>query len=443
MAEPNFTNRTLYIADNMDILPRMPDESVHLIATDPPFNKGQDWRGVGELGYDDRWTWADVREQDRWGVFRSRPDIWQLIDAARLCYGDDMGAFLCWLGVRLIEMRRVLRDDGSIYLHIDHTAHAWTKALMDAIFGRQNFRNEIVWHYSKGHSPKMDFRRKHDTILRYTKTAQAIFNRPSYPHLADPHNEFKYYDDDGRRYRLNRTNDKDGNPKRFYWDDGIPVDTVWTYLRDKDFNQLNSNAPERTGYPTQKPLALYERIIKASSNPGDIVLDPFCGCATTLVAAERLGRQWVGIDANSKAAGIIERRLWDNRQMLGAAPVGPVTVLNSLPPLPPRRTDAPKRINFRAEHIGRLIAEIGWICQGCGRDYSDDRRTMQVDHIIASSQGGDDGYDNATLLCGPCNNAKGALLTIDALRRQNAADGELRNFERFVKPPMQTLDKPV
>ena len=156
MANPNFDNRTLFHGDNLDFLRGMDSETVHLIATDPPFNKGKDFHATPDslaagAKFEDRWSWDRDVHQDWVDAIE---DDWEatswVIEAAKIAAGDDMAAYLCWLGVRLIEMHRVLREDGSLYLHIDHTAHAWVKALLDSIFGRKNFRNEIVWCYSGG-----------------------------------------------------------------------------------------------------------------------------------------------------------------------------------------------------------------------------------------------------------------------------------------------------
>ncbi len=300
MATPNFANRTLFHGDNLDFLRGMNSETVNLIATDPPFNKNRDFHATPDslaagARFADRWRWdQDVHQdwvdaiQDDW------PAVWLVIEAARAASGDDMAAYLCWLGVRLFEMHRVLREDGSLYLHIDHTAHAWVKALMDAIFGRRNFRNEIVWCYSGGGIPRRDFPRKHDTILRYTKSNVWTFNieRKAYKENTQQVGKHSTYTG-GADIDLER-----GTPITDWWTD-IPTVTGWN--------------PQRLGYPTQKPLELYERIIKASSQPDDIVLDPFCGCATTPVAAERLGRQWVGIDIWKDAHETVLKRLQQNR----------------------------------------------------------------------------------------------------------------------------------
>ena len=281
MAERNFENRTLFHGDNLAFLRGMNSETVHLIATDPPFNKNKDFHATPDslargARFSDRWSWErDVHEDWVDAIKDDWPAVWSVIGTARMSYGDDMGAFLCWLGVRLMEMHRVLRSDGILYLHIDHTAHAYAKALLDAIFGRKNFRNEIVWFYKTGGVSKRWFGKKHDTLLFYSKSDSYVFN-PQKEKSYLTHNygfsNVEIHKDQGGYYTV------------------VGMRDVW------DIPALRGNQPETTGFPTQKPILLYERIIKASSNEGDVVLDPFCGCATTPVAAERLGRKWVGMD---------------------------------------------------------------------------------------------------------------------------------------------------
>ena len=173
---PNFENRTLFRGDNLPFLRAMNTGSVHLIATDPPFNKGRDFHATPDslakgAKFQDRWSWEDDVEGE-WvdQITDDWPHVMNVIYGARESYGDDMGAFLCFMGVRLLEMRRVLRDDGSLYLHCDPTASHYLKQLLDAIFGRQNFRNEIVWFYKTGGASKRWFGRKHDILLFYCKS---------------------------------------------------------------------------------------------------------------------------------------------------------------------------------------------------------------------------------------------------------------------------------
>ena len=302
-------NRTLFLKDNLDVLRGLDSNSVDLIATDPPFNKGVPaFKGTTKAGenveFKDVWNWDDDVHDD-WieQIRKKQPKLFNVIHYANEAAGDDMGAFLCFMSVRVLEMERILKDTGSIYLHCDHTASHYLKAMMDAIFGRQNFRNEIVWGYKASNSPiKLGFPRKHDIILFYSKSGDATFN-PQYTPYDTEYVEktYTHVDTDGRKYRKHSKR-ADGTERRLYLDEGkgTPVLSWWTDI--KGFGTA-TQSKERTGYPTQKPLALYKRIIEASLNPGDIVLDPFAGCATTCVAAEQLERQWIGVDIREEAGG--------------------------------------------------------------------------------------------------------------------------------------------
>ncbi|MCY4418418.1 MAG: site-specific DNA-methyltransferase [Cytophagales bacterium] len=309
----NWENRTLFHGDNLNFMRGMNSETIDLIATDPPFNKNKDFHATPNslaagASFQDRWSWQDDVHQE-WvdQIEDDHPALMHAIESARHAHSDGMGAYLCFMGVRLLEMHRLLKPTGSIYLHCDPTASHYLKTIMDAIFDGKNFRNEIVWHYAKGHGSPTRFRRKHDVILFYSRGG--IFNIQKYKHLESQVHRFNRVDEDGRKYRINHTRDSSGKYKRFYLDDGVAADDVWSFLREPTYDQLPHNTKEKVGYPTQKPLALYERIIKASSNEGDIVLDPFCGCATTCVAAERLNRQWVGIDIWKESHALVVKRV--------------------------------------------------------------------------------------------------------------------------------------
>ena len=431
MPAPNFANRTLFHGDNLDFLRGMNSETVHLIATDPPFNKGRDFHATPDslargAKFQDRWSWADDVEgewidqiQDDW------PAVWEVIDAARAAWGDDMAAFLCFMGVRLIEMRRVLRDDGSLYLHCDPTASHYLKALLDGMFGKQNFRNEIVWCYRGGGVPKTAFARRHDLILRYSKGRAVTFNVDDVriPYSEDSAERLRYT---ARAFRSSGTYDTyRPNPRGKHPED-------WWVMQP-----IMPSSKKRLGYPTQKPLPLYERIILASSNQGDLVLDPFAGCATTLVAAERLSRQWVGIDIWDGAHGIVLQRLQDEGL---AAPGGATDRLFTFGDVtyatePPVRTDdGQEAVPFlqvteryaepggprmsRAEMYDHLLRQYGQKCQGCDRTF-DDPRYLELDHNTPRSDGGLNHITNRILLCGPCNRLKSNQFTLSGLRRQN------------------------
>ena len=437
-AKRNYSNRTLFHGDNLDFMRSMNSETVDLIATDPPFNKGKDFHATPDslaagASFQDRWSWDDDLEQD-WidQIENDWPNVWHVIESARSSWGDDMGAYLCFMGVRLIAMRRLLKPTGSIYLHCDPTASHYLKMLMDAIFGRKNFRNEIVWAYSGGGTPRKDFPRKHDLILRYTKTKNWIFNR-----------EFKDYKENTQSVGIHST--LSGPDNTIDLARGTPVTDWWT-----DCPTVTGWNPERIGYPTQKPLALYERILKASTNKGDMVLDPFAGCATTCVAAERTGRQWVGIDIWNKAQDAVVERMEheglkapkytrkskESRQQFLFA--DEFTFTDELP----ERTDNEEvsvaylepKMEFEKEpweklsrrdmvlHLAEAQADDeGWVvCAGCGRGL--EVEYMELDHIDPRSGGGSNYIGNRILLCAPCNKKKRHRLTLIGLLETNIKD---------------------
>jgi len=287
----------------------MNSESVDLIATDPPFNKNRDFHATPDslakgAKFQDRWSWEkDVHEEWVDEIKDDHPRLMEAIESARYAHSDGMGAYMCFMAVRLLAMRRVLKPTGSIYLHCDPTASHYLKAVMDAVFGYRNFVNEIVWHYRKWAAGKFTFQRNHDIILFYGKShkEQRTFNQIYMPRAASTEKRFgpgkivSGYDSRGKRIPSTVSGKSEG----------VRQDDVW------GFNRV---APIKQIYPTQKPLPLYERMIQASTNEGDIVLDPFAGCATTCVAAERLNRQWIGIDIWEKAHEVVLNRLNRLRQ---------------------------------------------------------------------------------------------------------------------------------
>ena len=486
MPDQNFVNRTLYHGDNLDFLRGMNSGTVNLIATDPPFNKSRDFHATPDslaagAQFQDRWSWhEDIHDDWLIAIQRDDPEVWHVITAAKEVYGDDMAAFLCWLGVRLLEMHRVLADDGSLYLHIDDTAHAWVKCLLDAIFGRDNFRNAVVWKRTRRGFKGSQFKAKRynsntDTILFYGKTDKAFFDQTR---VAVPYEDgyikkaFRFQDDTGPYYLDLAANRPSASPRpnlcyeyRGFtpphpsgWKVGnarmreldaagelvITDNELYRKIRPKagrirntlwdDINETLGN--EDTGYPTQKPLPLYERIIMASSNPGDMVLDPFCGCATTPIAAEKQGRQWVGMDIWDGAYRQVVNRIQLNRQLLLDA--NPQVTYSTTAP---QRTDGvePATLTLRTptgralryppprtQH-GKLLIDIGAFCQGCGADYTFDPRVLEVDHINPRSQNGTDAYDNLTLLCPPCNKEKRDRYTLVGLQQVNRANGWMKN----------------
>ena len=421
--------------------------TVDLIYLDPPFKKGKDFHATPDslaagAKFQDRWSWErDVQPDWLERIKDDWPAVWEVIDAANAIYmrqtkknlsrprdevGSDMGAFLCFMAVRLMEMRRILKPAGTIWLHCDPTAAHYLKATMDGIFGKVNFRNEVVWCYAGGGIPPHDFPRKHDTLFRYTKSDEYTYNPI-----------FRAYSPG--TVQRGRTKVKGKYFEEGLREEGTPVNDWWP-----DTPKITSPTdPEKYGYPTQKPLVLLDRIIRANSNEGDVVLDPFCGCATTPIAAEHAKRQWVGIDIWEKARQAIIDRLVKERLMPPDGdrrggdlfPVGRVHYETK----PPARTDedeeaAPfmrvkQRVKepdgprwTRAQMYEHLLDQHGPRCQGCDRSF-DDSRYLELDHNIPRSDGGINHVTNRILLCGPCNKLKSNIYTLSGLRRENGRRG--------------------
>lgn len=304
---------SLYYGDNLDVLRRyVPDESVDLIYLDPPFNSSQNYnvifaeqdgnRSAAQIqAFEDTWRWDQGAAQAYEEVVESGGNVSRAMQAFRSFLGEsDMMAYLAMMAPRLVELRRVLKPTGSIYLHCDPTASHYLKMLMDAIFGAKQFRNEIIWCYRKWSISQGQFVRNHDVILFYSKRPENLFNTLFVDISPGTLKRWKgkkqkAYFEDGIRKATSIENEESRTPMPDWWAVSI----------------INPNANERLGYPTQKPEALLERIIEASSNEGDVVLDPFCGCGTAVAAAQRLNRHWIGIDITHLAITLIKHRLKD------------------------------------------------------------------------------------------------------------------------------------
>ena len=359
---------TLYYGDNLDILrEHVPDESVDLVYLDPPFNSNASYNVLfkeqsGEespaqiRAFNDTWQWTQESQRTFENEIMLNPatpaNVRDMIDAFRKFIGSNaMMAYLVMMTPRLVELRRVLKPTGSIYLHCDPTASHYLKVLMDAVFGKENFRSEITWRRTTSHNDAVrNYGALGDIILFYSKADGFLFNVQHNSYSQDHLDKiYKYTDENGRRYgtdnlrspgprpnltyeykgykphpngwtvslermkqldaegRLHFPKSKQGRIRRkVYLDEmpGVPVGNIWN-----DIRPLSSHSRERLGYPTQKPLALLERIVQASSNEGDVVLDPFCGCGTAIAAAQKLNRSWIGIDITHLAVALMKNRL--------------------------------------------------------------------------------------------------------------------------------------
>ena len=307
----NLSDRTIFCKDNLDVLQGINSESVDLIYLDPPFNKnktftapiGSSAEGVSFKDYfreeDVKDEWVETIKEDHIELYNFLNGVKSISNSKHYLYNY---CYLCYMAIRLIEMRRILKDTGSIYFHCDPTMSHYVKIMLDCVFGEKNLVNEIVWHYRAGTARKKGLGKKHDIIFYYIKDVNSdwIFNVWKEKIPENQYYRYNLMDDEGNRYRLGGSSDT----TKYFLKDGRQATDTWV-----DINIINKNAKERKGYPTQKPLALLERIIKESSKENDVVLDPFCGCATTCVASEKLNRNWIGIDISIKAYDLVRERL--------------------------------------------------------------------------------------------------------------------------------------
>lgn len=453
-------NRHLFIADNINLLRSLDNETIDLIVTDPPFGKGRTfisgklqpelspeeraWEleqmagwGVtdrrtarraeiewpdqdGRASYDDIWIWQDVHVQFAEQLEQSHPTEAALINATRASHSDGLAAYLSYMTVRLLEMHRVLKPAGALFLQCDYTANSYLRLLLDTVFGKDNLRGEIFWQRAGGRAKGSQHARKTfgadtDTILFYSKTPAS--------RLADG---------------------------------GRSLSTLWA-----DIPNLTSSR-ERTGYPTQKPVALAERIIQSSSRPGDVVLDPFAGCAYVPVAAEGLGRQWIACDISPRAMTVVKRQFNKFRYAVDGGPVlvkqGEMTQAALLadaavsilgpdqlpertdrdpePPPPPLELPEPDyggQMFKRREMLEMLLRESGWMAWCCGYavrrpngEIVPTADNFQLDHIDPKRAGGSEYIINRAPLCARCNGQKGGRpITLRQLREEVTEQGKL------------------
>jgi site-specific DNA-methyltransferase (adenine-specific) len=433
---------TLYTGDNLYILNGMNSESVDLIYLDPPFNSKRTYSApVGSksagASFKDMWSWNDVDESYLEKLVENYSFMVKFIEAIEGIHGKAMMSYITYMTQRIIEMHRVLKSTGSFYLHCDPTASHYLKIILDKIFGKNNFRSEITWKRQTAKKGSQYKRKSYgassDIILFYTKSDDWFFNIPKIPlNPKELIKKFNKIDEKGRRFRPDRVTlprvmtrynlvyeykkyipeygwmmnkekleqmDKEG---RLYWSKtGKPYRKY--FLNDYEGKEVSNmwidifiaTKKESLGYPTQKPLALLKRIILASSNEGDIIFDPFCGCATACVAAQQLQRKWIGIDIEKQAASILIERLSDDAGLFSDFI---------------HRTDVPERTDIKKEFINqsikeRLFKQQEAKCNACNTEMR--LVDFEIDHIIPKSKGGGDYYENYQLLCGNCNRIKG------------------------------------
>jgi len=490
----NFKSRTLFVADNLPVMRGMNSESVDLIATDPPFNTKRIHNAplgsrTAQQRYDDRWKWDEVTDEWQDLIAADYPVIKEIIEAAAVIEGgsidhrtgkistgrikNSIAAYIAWMAPRVIEMYRLLKPTGSLYLHCDPAANSYLRLLLDSVFGRPKFRSEIIWRRSNAHNKEArQYGPIHDTILFYSKSDKHTFHPGTRPYAkAYIDDRFKKSDERGkwqtnyltgpevrhgesgkpwggfdptkagRHWAISKSikkflpdngkgmtslemldalhekgliifpKKKGGQPMyKQYVGDGVLYQDIWAYqpnTRGVLYNSVENidedvkwieNENEKANWTTQKPIGVYRRIIESSSNENDMVLDPFCGCATTCAAAEILGRQWVGIDIDPVAETETKDRLSD---ITSLDPSGVLVRKSRI-----KRTDIP--------HISDQKMRVSlWEKQGrqCANPYCDSEQVRSVDldldHRIPKIRGGDDDIHNRIGLCGNCNNRKG------------------------------------
>ena len=584
MTRLNFENRTLAIMDNLRFLESLNNECIDLIAIDPPFAANETFtgrpkppvsdaelaeekalaqahgvahnEGQGETRVRDVWTWdADVNTAWKMSIQYDHPKVHAVVEAVEACASENEAAYISFMAARLIHCRRVLKPTGSIYLHCDDHANSYLRMLMDAIFGAENFRNELIWRRATSHNDAGRYGRIMDSLLYYVKSEDIYWNgeaihipksdadlKKAYP-SRDERGRYRSSDVTGPRhsaqrgspstlpwrgydvYAMNRvwsvpktgryaeyiernfipgyreidgihkrldaldTNGLIHHPQRGRWpglkryadaDRGNPPQNL--ILNPTGFTNFSASGGEYTGYATQKPLALYERIIKASSKEGDIVLDIFAGCATTAVAAERLDRQWIACDMAYRSWTMLKRRLYLNgyalsdmtdstpQALMGDGPALQTTLQeavsqtigpNDLPvrddqdpvAVPDLATSRQRRQVQNSTWSGRipkdeakdiLIDKFGHRCWGCGYEPRRPNGTwddtlLEIDHIrarkAAEGRHGNDELYNLALLHRTCNGIKRNTMTLEELRAHNAD-----NMMLYVDSPADLVD---
>ena len=479
MAACNVPSRTIFTGDNLDILRGINSGCVDLIYLDPPFNSNRTYAAPLDseargAEFDDVWTLSDMKQEWVGEIELRRPALFHLINSAKLAHGESMAGYLTFMSIRLIELHRVLKPNGSIYLHCDPHASHYLKVMMDALFGEQSYKAEITWRRTSAHNDSLSFGNVRDIILFYGPRARIYTGDIRVP--LDPEYVERFYRFEDKRglYQLgdltaqgtssgesgqpwqghdpNRTNRHWAAPRTGHYavwieanvirdyrsiqsplarldaldaaglihhnEDGMP--RLKRYLAGNrgqvpsnlwaDIRPLSANSRERTGWRTQKPLALLERVINASSRPGDLVMDPFCGCATACIAAEKLGRDWIGIDRLPQAVAVLTGRAQRELQIPMEDGDGKAwedwSAGLSTAAVAPRRTDLTllSPVNPQSDKALLYASQQGR-CVGCR--YQLPLHVLTIDHIQPRSQGGQDSVGNLQLMCHTCNAIKG------------------------------------
>ena len=432
-------NRTLFIQDNIKVLSAIKKQTVDLIYIDPPYNSGQKFKDPlndKSTFFKDIWTMDDVKKE--WFAYLSKKHkkVYEIINSVGIINGQNHKAYTIIMAVRLIEMHRILKRTGSIYIQCDNSMVHTIKLLMDAIFGKKNFRNGIVWQRTvaqKGSQyKKRSYGESLDHILFYSKNSSMYyFKIPSRPRTEKELNDkYKKKDENGwfclnnitstrslgirknlkypykgyipeygwlmqkgKLRELDRQNriywSRTGRPYRKYYreqDTGIEATNLWEYMRLTE--------AEKQDYKTQKPISLLKRVISASTKKGQVVLDAFAGCTTACVASEILKRKWIGVDIGKRAESMLKSRL---KKEVTDFDISKINILYQSPVIKFKKRN-------KRDLKDTLFGKQNGLCASCKQDTR--YNLMELDHIMPKSKGGSDNEKNIQLLCGYCNKRK-------------------------------------
>ena len=432
--KPNCKNRTVFIGDNREVMLGLNAEIADAIITDPPFNSGQmrkddkvkidkkksanlpypvDENGDPARAYKDQWKIGDLSKRELEFIKYKDKDLVRFCQIIGNQHSDGMEAYLLFMASRLLLCHEILKETGSIFLHCDHSANGYLRMLMDAIFGKENFRNEIVWCYTGPSAAQKQFPRKHETIFWYSKSNKWTFNADAVkvPYV---------------RLQTGKTSGIFKSDAKLRESGKVP-ESWWT-----KFSPVGRIHKERCkGWDSQKPLKLYTRLVKAVTTRGDLVIDPFCGCSTTLIAAENAGCRWVGIDNNPERITMLNEQfekltlqdLWK-----GKVHIKEIKSKRDLPKRKDNRPPKKKMEDFKEKLLKKQRKFEGQhhyyhYCAICKNPFSEEY--LEIDHIYPKAEGGEWIPKNLQLLCSRCNRRKGSTKTNEQVEKELRAEGLL------------------
>ena len=439
----NHLNRHVFIGDNWEVMLGLNAEIADAIITDPPFNKEQmrkddkmkvDKKKSKQLGfladahgqaiqhYKDNWEIGDLSKKEKEFIKYKDKHLLRFCQIIGNQHSDGMEAYLLIMACRLLLCHEILKETGSIFLHCDHSSNAYLRMLMDAIFGRENFRNEIVWCYTGPSAAQKQFPRKHETIFWYSKSDKWTFNADA---VKVPYVRLQTGKTSGI-FKSDAKLRESGKIPESWWTKFSPVGRI---------HKERCVGEDGQKWKDQKPLKLYTRLIRAATNPGDLVIDPFRGCATTLIAAENAGRQWIGIDSHPDRVKLIKPQL----EKLTTEDLWKegFQIITRKKDFPKRTDDKPpqsKIDEFKAELLKRQTKYEGncyyYYCEICEHPFR--REHFEIDHIHPKSNRGEWKLENLQLLCSRCNRRKGSTKTNKQVRKELEAEGLLYHQRALV-----------